>query len=75
MVRHNLLKLSSSFTETIDKAKREIMFIQMLEGLQAEEAKLLLNVKNKNLQTVYSGLTSELVREAFGWNDQFTKTS
>jgi len=24
MVRHNLLKLSSSFTETIDKAKREI---------------------------------------------------
>tara|TARA_B100001741_G_C16331065_1_gene494985 strand:- start:198 stop:320 length:123 start_codon:yes stop_codon:yes gene_type:complete len=24
MVRHNLLKLSSSFTETIDKVKREI---------------------------------------------------
>ena len=51
------------------------MFIQMLEGLQAEEAKLLLNVKNKNLQTVYSGLTSELVREAFGWNDKFLKST
>ena len=59
----------------LNKAKREIMFIQMLEGLQAEEAKLLLNVKNKNLQTVYSGLTSELVREAFGWNDKFLKST
>ena len=43
----------------------------MLEGLHKEEAELLLGVKDQNLNKKYKGLTSALVREAFGWNDNF----
>ena len=49
------------------------MFIQLLEGLHADEAKVLLDVKNKELNKSYKGLTSEMVKEAFGWNNDFVK--
>ena len=55
----------------LTKARKEMMFIQMLEGLHADEAKLLLNVKDKNLNTVYKGLTDAVVKEAFGWNEEY----
>ena len=47
------------------------MFIQILEGLHADEAKLLVNVKDKSLNKVYKGLTDAVVKEAFGWNDNY----
>ena len=53
--------------------KKETMFIQMLEGLHADEAKVLIDVKNKSLNKTYKGLTSEMVKEAFGWNADFVK--
>jgi hypothetical protein len=53
------------------KTQKETMFIQMLEGLHQEEAKLLLGMKNKSLNKMYKGLTESVVKEAFGWNDQF----
>jgi hypothetical protein len=56
---------------TITRNKREIMFIQMLEGLCAEEAEFLVNVVNKKLNKVYKGLTANLVKDAFHWNDDF----
>ena len=56
---------------TISKNKREIMFIQMLEGLCAEEAEFLVNVVNKRLNKVYKGLTANLVKDAFHWDDNF----
>ena len=56
---------------TITQNKREIMFIQMLEGLCAEEAEFLVNVVNKKLNKVYKGLTANLVKDAFHWNDDF----
>mgnify|MGYP003135182707 CR=1 FL=1 len=55
----------------LSKAKKETMFIQMLEGLHADEAQLLLDVKDKKLNTVYKGLTDNVVKEAFGWNDDY----
>lgn len=58
---------------TLTKAKREMMFIQMLEGLHAEEAALLINVKEKKLNQVYKGLTDAVVKEAFGWDDNYTR--
>jgi len=58
---------------TLSKAKRELMFIQVLEGLHADEAALLLNVKDKKLNQVYKGLTDAVVKEAFGWNDNYTR--
>ena len=56
---------------TITRNKREIMFIQMLEGLCSEEAEFLINVVNKKLNKVYKGLTANLVKDAFHWNDDF----
>lgn len=53
--------------------KKELMFVQMLEGLHESEAKLLVNAKDKRLHQVYKGLSKEVVKEAFGWNDNFVR--
>ena len=58
---------------TINKLKKETMFIQMLEGLQEKDAEVLMAVKNKNLNNIYKGLTSNLVKETFNWNDDFNR--
>ena len=55
----------------LSKTKKEMMYIQMLEGLHADEAQLLINVKEKNLNSLYKGLTDAVVKEAFGWNDDY----
>ena len=57
----------------LSQMKRDNMFIQMLEGLCDEEAKLLIQVKDGELNKHYKGLTANLVKEAFGWNDDFMK--
>ena len=58
----------------LSKTRKEMMYIQMLEGLHADEAKLLINVKEKNLNNTYKGLTDAVVKEAIGWKDDY-KTS
>ena len=55
----------------LSKTKKEMMYIQMLEGLHADEAQLLINVKEKKLNSLYKGLTYAVVKEAFGWNDDY----
>lgn len=57
----------------LTKTQKETMFIQMLEGLHKDEAKLLLGMKSKSLNKMYKGLTESVVREAFGWNADFVK--
>ena len=59
--------------DTINKIRKETLFIQMLEGLHASEAKVLLDIKNKSLNKTYKGLTSDMVKEAMGWNADFVK--
>ena len=65
------------FTEggdnTISQNKRETTFVQMLEGLSAEEAEFLVAVVNKKVNNKYKGFTANLVKEAFNWNDNFMK--
>ena len=65
------------FTEngdnTIKQSKKELLFIQMLEGLCAEEAEFLVAVVNKKINTKYKGFTANLVKEAFNWDDNFMK--
>ena len=51
--------------------KRETMFVQMLEGLHADEAKLIVAAKDKRLHQVYKGLSANVVKEAFNWTDEF----
>ena len=51
--------------------KRETIFIQMLEGLCAEEAAFLVDVVNKRVNNKYKGFTANLVKDAFNWDDNF----
>ena len=51
--------------------QKENMFFQMLEGLHESEAKLLVNAKDKKLHQHYKGLSANVVREAFEWDDNF----
>lgn len=46
----------------LTKAKKEQMFIQMLETVSPEEAKLVLMIKDKKLK--YKGITRKVVEEA-----------
>jgi len=56
---------------TLSKTRKETMFIQVLEALEKNEAKALIAVKDKELNKHYKGLTENVVKEAFGWNDSF----
>ena len=57
----------------LSKTRKETMFIQVLENLSEEEATLLINIKDKKLNKIYKGLTANLVKEAFDWNDNFMR--
>ena len=57
----------------INSMKREMLFIQLLEGLSAGEAQVLLSVKNKTLNKTYKGLNASSVKEAFNWDDNFLR--
>ncbi len=56
---------------TLSNTKRETLFIQMLEGLSAEEASFLVSVVNKRVNNEYKGFTANLVKDAFDWDDNF----
>ena len=58
---------------TLSQNKRETLFIQMLEGLSAQEADFLVTVVKKKVNNKYKGFTANLVKEAFDWNDDFMK--
>jgi hypothetical protein len=58
---------------TISATKRETLFIQLLEGLSADEAKFLLTDKDQKVNNEYKGFTANLVKEAFNWDDNFMK--
>jgi|TARA_B110000196_G_C20742476_1_gene473863 hypothetical protein len=59
----------------IQQTVRERMFIRLLEGLHKDEAKLLCLVKEKKLhrdkEGGYKGLSAKVVKDAFGWNEDF----
>ena len=57
--------------DSLSNTKREVLFIQMLEGLCAEEAEFLVTVVNKKVNNKYKGFTANLVKDAFGWDDNF----
>ena len=57
----------------LNQMKRDNMFIQILEGLSAEEAQLLIDAKDNVLNKKYKGLTANLIKEAFNWDDNFMR--
>ena len=59
----------------LPRAKKENLFIQMLEGLHKSGAELIVNAKDKKLHQVYKGLSAAVVKEAFDWNDDFIRNN
>ena len=55
----------------LSQNKREAMFVQLLEGLHPNEAEILVAAKDKSLHKMYKGLSANVVKEAFFWNDDF----
>ena len=51
--------------------RRENMFIQLLEGLHQDEAEIIVSAKDKGLHRKYKGLSANVVREAFGWTEDY----
>ena len=51
--------------DRLPSLKRESMFVQLLEGLSAEEAELVCLVKDKKLNTKYKRITKAVISEAF----------
>ena len=59
--------------DSLQNTRREMMFVQLLEGLHQNEAELLINTKDKKLHQAYKGFSSAVVKEAFGWNDEYVR--
>ena len=55
----------------ISQNKRESLFVQMLEGLHPDEADVIVAAKDKILHQKFKGLSANVVREAFGWTEDF----
>lgn len=49
--------------DAVPQAKREVLFVNFLESIHPEDAKLILMVKNKKI--TYHGITVPLIMEAF----------
>ena len=57
----------------ITQTKRETLFIQILEGLQESDADVLVAAKEKSLHRKFKGLSDNVVKEAFDWDDEYMK--
>ena len=55
----------------INTMRREMMFVQLLEGLSQGEAECVCMAKERTLSKKYKGLTAKCVQEAFGWDENF----
>ena len=68
----NLFHFIKGGNDSLSALRRETMFIQMLEGLHPDEAKIICLVKDKNLTEKYK-ITKDMVAEAFPdirWSDR-----
>ena len=68
----NLYHFVQGGNNTLSPIRRETMFIQMLEGLHPDEAKIICLVKDKNLTEKYK-LTQALIADAYPdivWGDR-----
>tara|TARA_B100000609_G_scaffold198752_1_gene199247 strand:+ start:863 stop:1342 length:480 start_codon:yes stop_codon:yes gene_type:complete len=61
--------------DKLPQHKCENMFIQMLEGLQENEADVLILAKDKKLHQKFKGLSKQVVQQAFSWDEQFFDTT
>ena len=60
----NLYHFLKGGNDSLSTMRRETMFIQMLEGLHPEEAKIICLVKDKDLESKYK-ITYDMVQQAY----------
>ena len=60
----NLYHFVKGGNDSISNIRRETMFIQLLEGLHPEEAKIICLVKDKDLESKYK-ITYDMVQKAY----------
>jgi hypothetical protein len=60
----NLYHFLKGGNDSLSTMRRETMFIQMLEGLHPEEAKIICLVKDKDLESRYK-ITYDMVQQAY----------
>ena len=60
----NLYHFVKGGNDRLSAIRRETMFIQLLEGLHPEEAKIICLVKDKNLESKFK-ITYEMVQQAY----------
>ena len=65
------MALYQSADNETKQAKKENMFIQICWIYVRRRAKLLIAAKDKRLHQVYKGLSKDVVKDAFGWDDNF----
>ena len=70
-----LFQVIKGGNDKLPQLKCETMFIQMLEGLQENEAEVLISAKDKKLHQRYKGLSKQVVQEAFFWDENFLDTT
>ena len=57
----------------LNTMKREMMFVQLLEGLSRGEADVVCLAKDQVLNKKFKGLTANLIKEAFNWDENFVE--
>ena len=57
----------------LNQNKRETMFVQLLEGLHETDAEVLVAAKDKILHRKFKGLSDNVVKEAFDWDENYMK--
>ena len=56
---------------SLKQNQRESMFIRLLESLHPDEADIIIAAKDGILHQKYKGLSINVVKEAFDWNENF----
>ena len=61
-------KLYVMYSRETNKIQKERMFIQWVEKMNAEEAKIMIAIKDQVLHTLYENLTEDVFIDAMGWD-------
>ena len=52
-------------SDNLPRMRKEMLFVQILEGIHWQEADLVIAAKDKQLEKLYKNITREIVRKAF----------
>ena len=67
----NYTTLLKVVTTKLNNHKKKTCLYKYVRHYTKAEAKLLIAAKDKRLHQVYKGLSKDVVKEAFGWDDNF----